>query len=31
MKDMWDIKNMLEVQGNPQNMVEVQAYSESGV
>jgi hypothetical protein len=29
MEDMWDIKNVLESQGNTHNKVEVQANSES--
>jgi hypothetical protein len=29
MENMWDIKNVLESQGNMHNMVEVQANSES--
>jgi hypothetical protein len=29
MENMWDIKKVLEVQGNMHNMVEVQANSES--
>jgi hypothetical protein len=30
MEDMWDIKKVLEIQGNTYNKVEVQANSESG-
>jgi hypothetical protein len=29
MEDMWDIKKVLEIQGNTHNKVEVQANSES--
>jgi hypothetical protein len=29
MEDMWNIKNMLEIQGNTHNKVEFQANSES--
>jgi hypothetical protein len=29
MEDMWDIKKLLEIQGNMHNKVEVQAHSES--